>query len=76
MVEQFENTAFALEVGEISNPVQTIFGFHLVKVEDQQFNENDELEQVMASHILFKFRNVNDLINEQRQNLEVTIFVD
>jgi parvulin-like peptidyl-prolyl isomerase len=35
MVADFENAAFAVPVGEISPPVQTQFGWHLIKVYDK-----------------------------------------
>jgi len=32
MVKPFEDAAFNMEVGEISEPVQTQFGWHLIKL--------------------------------------------
>jgi len=36
MVKEFEMAAFDLPVGEISEPIQTQFGWHLIKVVDKK----------------------------------------
>jgi len=55
MVPEFTEAAFSLPVGELSQPVKTKFGYHLIEVTDHHMDsETNELFQVDARHILLK----------------------
>jgi peptidyl-prolyl cis-trans isomerase SurA len=50
MVYDFETAAYNTKIGEISNPVRTKYGFHLIKVNDKR----KAVGQVKVAHIMFK----------------------
>ncbi|WP_396142402.1 peptidylprolyl isomerase [Flavobacterium sp.] len=48
MVYPFENAAFSTQVGQLSKPFRTRFGYHLVKVVDKRMNRGE----VSVAHIM------------------------
>lgn len=53
MVKEFEDAAFTAEIGAIVGPVQTQFGYHLIKVEEKKggscrFRGSEEFDQEPA----------------------------
>lgn len=74
MVPEFEEAAFAMEVGELSEPVQSQFGWHLIQLEDSRLSEAPPLDQVrqqVAQQVLYE--SYEAAIEDIRTDTEVNI---
>ncbi|MDD3887366.1 MAG: peptidylprolyl isomerase [Patescibacteria group bacterium] len=74
METEFEIAAFKLNVGETSEIVRTIEGFHIIKVDKKKGSGDDE--QVKASHIFFKVEDDFDKwFLDQKKKAKIKIYV-
>ncbi len=68
MVAAFEEAAFSLKPGEVSEPVKSDFGWHLIKVDDER--KKGKEKEIKASHILLKTRPSQETLDQLRLRAE------
>jgi len=66
VVPEFEEAAFSLKVGDISSPIQTPYGFHILKVDEVQEAKIEPLEKVKNQiHFLLQNRKAKELAHDE-----------
>ncbi|MFA9420047.1 MAG: SurA N-terminal domain-containing protein [Gammaproteobacteria bacterium] len=81
MVQPFEDALFQMQVGELSDPVRTAFGWHLIKLdelrgggtrafEEVRFEIENEIKSEMAENQIFDIvENLSNMAYEQSESL-------
>ena len=70
MVKEFEDKAFAMKAGEVSEPVKTMFGWHIIKVEERKEAQDrafDTVKEEIAKKVLIQKRDT-ELAKEKAES--------
>jgi len=77
MVSEFSEVAFKLKKGELSEPVKTQFGWHVIKLEDKRTKPQPDFEQVksqLESHVIQSSQ--VELITKLRKDAKIEKFYE
>jgi parvulin-like peptidyl-prolyl isomerase len=78
MVPEFSKAAFAMKKGEISDPVRSEFGYHVIKVTDHKDAETVTLEKVKPQLLAYlekqkKQQAIEKVLQDVRSKADVKI---
>lgn len=74
MVPEFETVAFTLEPGKVSDPVQSQFGWHVIKLEEKRMSAPppiEQLQQQLGQQVMFQA--FDDSVATLKKDLKVDI---
>lgn len=80
MPKPFEDAAFALPVGEVSEPVGTDFGYHLIRLQEKKARESFQFDKVKLGIKEFLFnldfqKKLQELVKDLRKKATVQVML-
>lgn len=69
MAKEFSDVAFKMEVGQISDPVKTQFGYHIIKLTDKKLSYEDVDKEELEYQ--FKALKYNDMLDKFIENAKI-----
>lgn len=72
MVKPFADAAFSMEIGQISDPVKSEFGYHIIKLTDKKTDAEVTFENTKESLVdTYKNNKYNELIENLKNSAEI-----
>lgn len=68
MVPEFDTVVFQIELGKVSEPVKTQFGYHLIKVEERNDSKSKSLDEVKET--------IKNWLTQEKQQTEYLKVID
>lgn len=79
MVEPFSNAAFSMEIGEVSDIVETRYGYHIIKVTDRKQARTvpfDEVQDRISGYLESNQKNeaINEYLTRLREEADIQYY--
>lgn len=76
MVPEFETALFKMKVGEVSEPIKTQFGYHIIFAEKKQEAKEAKFEEYMnqiATEMIQKEKDVKELVVSAKEEIQKSL---
>jgi foldase protein PrsA len=74
MIPEFDKVVFSLDVNQISEPVKTEYGYHIIKVTDKKTNTFKDKKAVIERELTYKHaKPINQVLTELQKDADIKI---